>query len=657
MLDFGLAKALSDEPASEDVSKSPTLSMAATRQGVILGTAAYMAPEQAKGKTVDRRADVWAFGAVLYEMLTGQQAFPGEDVTEILAAVVRAEPDWNWLPANTSAAIRTLLRRCLAKDVRQRLQHIGEARFALEHVGDAPAEAVLAQGGGAFGRRALLLALGCLLVGIIVAGLAVWNLKPAPARPAQPVSRVVIPLSLNEQLANNTGTLLALSVDGTQLAYVAGSSQRIYLRAFDALEAKPLPGTEGAQSPFFSPDGQWIGFFAAGKLKKVSVNGGTVLTLCDAPNSRGGAWGANDIIVFAPLNVGSLSQVSAAGGAPQPLTKLKESEFSHRWPQFLPDGKTVLYAIGPGGSDDTQIAAYRLNTGEQKVVIRGGTYPWYVPTGHLVYYRAGTIMAVPFDTARLAVLGTPAPVIEGVMSSTGNALGAQFSISSRGSLVYVSGGPEGGAELTLVWVDRKGLAQPLPASPHAYGNPRLSPDGRQVALDITEGGKEDIWIYDLARDALTRLTFEGFNSFPVWTPDGKRVAYRSQRAGGYNMYWTPADGSGAEERLTTAAGGWNLTPSSFSPDGRALVYNQTDPKTSYDLWMLPMQGERKPQPFLQTPFNERAPRLSPDGRWLAYVSDESGRYEVYVRPFPRSGRQVAGFHRWSRRNYVVSQGQ
>ena len=293
------------------------------------------------------------------------------------------------------AAIRTLLRRCLAKDVRQRLQHIGEARFALEHVGDAPAEPIVAQGGLAFGRRTLLLALGCLLVGIIVAGLAGWNLKPTPARPAQPVSRMVVALPPNEQLTRNLGTVLALSVDGTQLAYVAGSSQRIYLRAFDTLEAKPLPGTEGAPSPFFSPDGQWIGFFAAGKLKKVSVSGGAVLTLCDAPNSRGGAWGANDIIVFAPSDSGSLSQVSAAGGAPQPLTKLKESEFSHRWPQFLPDGKTILYAIGPGGSDDTQIAAYRLNTGEQKVLIRGGTYPWYVPTGHLVYYRAGTVTGAP----------------------------------------------------------------------------------------------------------------------------------------------------------------------------------------------------------------------------------------------------------------------
>jgi serine/threonine-protein kinase len=253
----------------------------------------------------------------------------------------------------------------------------------------------------------------------------------------------------------------------------------------------------------------------------------------------------------------------------------------------------------------------------------------------LVYYRAGTIMAVSFDSTRLAVQGTQAPAIEGVMPSGGNSGAAQFSISSMGSLVYVPGS-QAAAELTLVWVDRKGSAQPLPAPPHAYAIPRLTPDGRQVALDIAEAGKQDIWIYDLMRDTLTRLTFEGLNSLSIWTPDGKRVAYRSQRGGSYSIFWKPADGSGADERLPTV-GGNNQAPSSFSPDGRTLVYNQVDDKTGFDLWTLPMQGERKPQPFLQTPFNERNPRLSPDGRWLAYVSDESGRYEVYVRAFPGPG--------------------
>jgi serine/threonine-protein kinase len=637
-----LAKALSEEPETANFSNSPTLSMAATRQGVILGTAAYMSPEQAKGKVVDRRADVWAFGAVLYEMLTGKQAFHGDDVTEILAAVVMKEPAFDALPAKTPSAIRNLLRRCLEKNLRQRLRDVGEARILIEAVlSGAAAETVAPAPIGrlAFpGRRALLLAAGCSLAVGIVAAIAVWNLKPAAARPAQPVSRVVVRLPPNEQLTGTLGTMLALSVDGTQLAYVAGGTQRIYVRAFDSLEAKSLTGTEGALSPFFSPDGQWIGFFAGSKLKKVAVSGGAVLTLCDAGNPRGGAWGANDTIVFAPTGGAGLSQVSAAGGAPQPLTKLKEGETSHRWPQFLPDGKTILYAIGAGNPDDAQIAAYRLDTGEQKILIRGGTYPQYVPTGHLVYYRAGTIMAVPFDTARLEVHGTPAPAIEGVMSATANTGAAQFSFSSMGSLVYVPGGPQSEVQTTLVWVNRKGTEQPLPAPPHAYANPRVSPDGRQVALDIAEAGKQDIWLYDLLRDTLTRLTFEGSNAFPIWTPDGKRVAYRSQGAGGYNISWRPADGSGAEERLTTVDAA-SQTPAAFSPDGRTLVYHEQgpSPKTGYDLWMLPLQGERKPQPFLQTPFNERNARLSPDGRWLAYVSDESGRFEVYVRPFPGPG--------------------
>ena len=553
--------------------------------------------------------------------------------------MVKTEPDWSRLPESTPPAIRVLLRRCLRKDRRQRLQDATDARIEIEeaHSGAASAEPVVSQGVPALGRRALLLAASCSLAVGIIAAIAVWNLKPVPSRPAQLVSRVVVPLPPNEQLTGKAGSMLSLSGDGTQLAYVAGSSQQIYLRAFDSLEAKPLAGTEGATSPFFSPEGQWIGFFAGGKLKKVAVSGGAVLTLCDSAGSgRGGAWGANDTIVFAPTNIGSLSQVSAAGGAPQPLTKLKEGEVSHRWPQFLPDGKTILYTIGTSGSyDDARIAAYRLDTGEQKILVRGGTYPKYVPTGNLVFYRAGTIMAVPFDTARLEVLGTPSPAIEGVMSSIGNIGAAQFSISSMGSLVYVPGS-EAGAELTLVWVDRKRTEQPLPAPPHAYANPRLSPDGRQVALDITEADKRDIWIYDLLRDTLTRLTFEGLNDFPVWTPDGKRVAYRSQRAGSYNIFWKPADGGGSEERLPTV-GTSNQAPLSFSPDGRTLVYNQYDPKTDFDLWVLPMDGERKPNPFLQTPFSERNGRLSPDGRWLAYVSDESGRFEVYVRPFPGPG--------------------
>ena len=636
VLDFGLAKALSDEPTDADMSNSPTLSMAATMQGVILGTAAYMAPEQAKGKKVDRRADVWAFGVVLYEMLAGKPLHSGETVPETLASVMMRDSSLEALPANTPPAIRNLLRRCLDKNVKRRLQSAGEARIILEDVlsGAAPAESLAAGGVSSLGRRSLLLAAACVVAASLITGLAVWSLRPAP--PAQPVSRLVVPLPPNEPLTGVTASVVALSPDGTQIAYVASAQQRIYLRALDSLDARPLTGTDGALSPFFSPDGQWIGFFAAGKLKKVAVSGGAVLTLCDATNARGGTWGADQTIVFAPGNNTPLFQVSAAGGAAQALTKLNGGETSHRWPQFLPDGKTILYTVGTGGSsDDATIAAYHLDTDEQEVLIRGGTFPSYVPTGHLTYYRAGTIMAVPFDASRSEVRGTPAPALEGVMAGAGNTGAAQFSFSRVGALVYVPGGPQAGAQFMMVWVDRKGVEQPLPAQPHAYANPKLSQDGRKAALDITEADKADIWIYDLMRDTLTRLTFDGINALPFWTPDGKRIAYRSIRPPNVNIYWRPADGSGAEERLTTSQS--NHAPHGFSPDGRTLLYNAADPKTGWDIWMVPLEGERKPRPILQSPFNERGPKLSPDGRWLAYVSDESGRYEIYVQPFPQPG--------------------
>jgi len=640
VLDFGLAKALSDEPTEADMSNSPTLSMAATMQGVILGTAAYMAPEQAKGKKVDRRADVWAFGVVLYEMLTGKPLFSGETVAETLASVMLKEPAFAALPSNSPPAIRNLLRRCLERVPKRRLQHAGEARILIEDIlsGAAPAEPVAARGIRSLGRRTLLVGAGCLIAACAATGLAVWRLRPAT--PPQPVSRFVVPLLANEQLRGTTGPMVALSPDGTQLAYVAGTGGQgqIYLRAMDSLEARPIAGTEGNPvNPFFSPDGQWIGFFAAGKLKKVSVSGGAVMTLCDGAFPRGATWGANDTIVFALGNSPGLSQISAAGGDPQVLTKLGEGEGAHHWPQFLPDGKAVLYAIGtPGIFDDASIAVQRLDTGDRRILIRGGTYPRYVPTGHLIYYRAGTIMAVPFDASRLDVLGTPAPAVEGVMAGTGNGGAAQFSFSGLGSLVYVPGVLQA-AERTLVWVDRKGTETPLSAPPRSYDDLSLSPDGRQVAVQLLEPAPGSIWIYDVPRGTLARLTFEATANLPVWTPDGKRIIYAVSRPGanGNSLSWKAADGSGAEERLMTS----EFVPetSSVSFDGKALAFHAVSPATGQDIWVVPLEGERKPKPFLQTPFSELDPVFSPDGRWLAYASTESGRNEIYVQPFPGPG--------------------
>ncbi len=382
-------------------------------------------------------------------------------------------------------------------------------------------------------------------------------------------------LSATERLAGLNNPAVALSPDGTHLVYVAsrgGSQQQLYLRAMDSLEAEPIGGTEGAEDPFFSPDGQWVGFWARGQLKKVSISGGATLTLADGRNSRGTSWGPNETIVFAPIAREGLWQVSAAGGAPQELTTLKEGETSHRWPQLLPDGKTVLFTVGIGGSyGDAHIAVQRLEEGEHRVLIRGGTFARHVPTGHLVFYRAGTMMAVLFDPVRLEVTGMPAPVLEGIQSSPNNRGVGHFSLSHLGTLVYVPGGASEGGSSSLVWVDREGAVEPLGAPPHAYRGPRLSPDGQRLAVEIA-GTKRDIWVYDIARQTLTRLTFEGENQQPQWTPDGKRVTWRSIRDGvPGNLFWKLADGTGAVERLTTSE--FRQQPGSWSPDGQLLAFH------------------------------------------------------------------------------------
>ena len=637
VLDFGLAKALEGDPSSIDISTSPTISRVATQAGVLLGTAAYMSPEQAKAKTVDRRADIWAFGCVLYEMLTGKQAFTGETVTDTLASIIKEEPDWKLLPAGTPMRVRVLLQRCLQKDPKERLQAIGDARIALNEVLSGAPDASLAGVPGISAplwRRALIIGLGALLLVAIVTALATWNLKHSPPPPPQPVTRTAITLPPGQQLAGlDAGPAVALSSDGTHLAYVAtqGGKQQIYLRAMDSLEAKPISGTEGAVNFFFSPDGQWVAFFADGKLKKISVNGGAALTLADAGGPHGANWGSQGMIVFAPTLVSVLYQVPDAGGAPQPLTRFEKGEITHRWPEFLPGDKAVLF---DGGTSlpSRQVVAQSIETGERRNVIQEGTQPRYALSGHLVYVQGANLMAVPFDPQRLEATGAAVPVVEGVLESPGSGA-AQYSFSATGSLIYVPGGVQA-TRAGLVWVNRLGAEQPLAVPTHGYRNPRLSPDGRRVAIGIADLGSQ-IWLYDLSADTLTRITFEGnANSYPAWTPDGKRIAFESAKEGPLNLYWQLADGSGGLERLTTSES-WQVL-SSWSPDGQLLAFTEVNPTTSYDIWILRM-SDRKAQPFLRTAFNEAAPQFSPDGRWIAYASDESGRFEVYVQPYPGPG--------------------
>jgi serine/threonine-protein kinase len=486
----------------------------------------------------------------------------------------------------------------------------------------------LTKGFRELGTQALIFGLGTLLLGAGIAGFAAWDIKPTPPKP---VTRAVINLPPGDRLVGPNQTALALSSDGKQLAYAAirGATSQIYLRPMDSQEARPISGTEGAIEPFFSPDGQWIGFIADGKLKKISVNGGAAVTLADAENAVGASWSSQGTIAFAPVGTGSsLLQVLDSGGAPQPLGHFEKGETYQIWPQFLPGGKAVLFAGGNSGSGD-HVIVQSAATGERRSLV-GGTQPQYATSGHLIYAQGTTLMAVPFDPRRLEIKGTPVPVVEDVAYSYSYG-SSQYSISDTGSLVYVSGGSQP-VQRKMVWVSRNGVEQTLPVPAQNYRDVVLSPDGQRVAAEIDN----QIWLYDLARDTLTRFTFEGNqNLSPVWTPDGKRIAFRSNKEGGAaNIFWQRADGSGGLERLSTYD--YLQVPKSWSPDGQFLAFHENSPKTGRDIWVLRM-SDRKSQPFLVTPFNEGGPTFSPDGHWLAYVSNESGRPEVYVQPFPGPG--------------------
>jgi len=649
VLDFGLAKAFEGDKSGSDPSNSPTLSQAATLQGVILGTAAYMSPEQARGKSVDKRTDIWAFGCVLYELLTGKQAFHGEDITEILAAVVKSEPDWAALPAAMPGKGRDLHRHCLQKDNRLRLRDAGDAQIEIQDALTAPAVTVAATAApttrGWRGRVAWAAAGVFVLTAI---AFAIGFVLRTPNPPQQ--MRLIAEIGADASLYTAFGPSAILSPDGTRLAFLASGAdqkRRIYVRSLDQLQATALSGTENATDPFFSPDDQWIGFFADGKLKKISVQGGAAVTLCDVANERGGSWGADGTIVFTPDLQVPLSKVSSAGGTPRPLTTLDKQtgEITQRWPQVLPGGKAVLFASGthPSSYEDSDIVVYSMASGQRKTVQRGGSYARYLPSGYVGYIHEGALFGVPFDLKRLEVAGQPALILEGVVTAPTNG-GAQFSFSETGNLVYVEG-RAGGQNVSIYWMDHQGKFMPLRETPGFYYNLAFSPDGKRLALEIFDGKRRDIWVYEWERDGLTRLTFAGeLNENPIWTPDGQRIAYSSQEKGGtINLWWIRADGAGDAQRLTESkslhyAGSWR-------PDGKVLAFSQQSPgATAFDILTLPIEGDEKsgwkpgdPKPFVNSAFSEREPAFSPDGRWLAYESNESGSYEVYVRPFPGPG--------------------
>jgi eukaryotic-like serine/threonine-protein kinase len=649
LLDFGLAKPAATLTSVATLTAAVTQSSPMTEQGAIVGTFQYMSPEQIEGKELDGRSDIFSLGAVLYEMLTSQRAFPGKSQLSVASAILEKEPaPISSVKPLTPPALDHAIRRCLTKEPEGRWQNaadlVGELQWIAEAGSQAGVPAPIVSRRKLRERVTQVVAAVFVLSTIALAALLVVR---AP-QPPQPL-RLSAEIGADANLYTDWGPAAILSPDGTRLAFVAAGSdqkRRIYVRSLDQLQATALSGTENARNPFFSPDGQWLGFFADGKLKKISTQGGAAVMLCDASNDRGGSWSEDGTIVFTPVIRAALSKVSSAGGPPQPLTTLDKQagDLTHRWPQVLPGGKAVLFtsSITTASYEDAEIVVYSMSSGQRKTVQRGGFHPRYLRSGHIVYMHEGMLFAVPFDLKRLEVTGQPAPVFEGVVAVPSNG-GAQFSFSETGNLVYVAG--RGGFQnVSVYWMDRQGKFTLLRDTPGDYLNPAFSPDGKRLALEIVDSKASNIWVYEWERDTLTRLTFGGEDNFrPVWTPDGRRITYSSfEKSGEFSLNWKPADGAGDAVRLTESKNEENAQ--SWRPDGKVLAFYQLNPGSSWDILTLPVEGNEKsgwkpgkPQPFLSSPFSEMTPAFSPDGRWLAYQSDESGSNEVYVRPFPGPG--------------------
>jgi len=653
ILDFGLAKAMEPPPSDDGKAEnSPTLTIGATVAGTILGTAAYMAPEQAKGRAADKRSDIWSFGVIVYEMLTGKRLFQGDSAVEILGGVLNKDPDISAAPPRA----HKLLNWCLEKDRKKRLASISDARRLLVEDRSAPGAAARSRLG-----KLPWIAAGVLAVVAASSSWITWRATRPPE--LKPLMRLNVEIAPDTPLARGIavngvgGNMLALSPDGTRLAVTlrgADGQVRLHTRLLSQSQVTPLPGTENASGPFFAPAGDWIGFFADGKLKKIAVEGGAAVTLCDARVGFGGSWGDDGNIIAALSNTGVLSRVPSGGGAPVPLTKLNSGEVTHRWPQVLPGSQAVVFTsaveAGARSYDDANIEVLSLKTGERKTIQRGGFSARYLAdatdeAGHLIYLQGKTLFAVPFDPGRLAPIGSAAPILEDVSSSSPG--GGDFAFagapSGPGSFVYLSGKATQ-ATWSISWVDRSGKTQPLHAPPGEYSTPRFSPDGKRLAFWISNGTGADIWVKDLDRDTPSRLSFlPGQNRDPVWTPDGKNIVFGSTNPAAPGLYGVRSDGSGEAQRLTE--GERRESPSSFSVDGKRLAIAQPGNGGSADIFTMPVDVDSgqgalrlgKAELFLGTPFVELDPAFSPDGRWLAYESSESGIDEVYVRPFPGPG--------------------
>jgi serine/threonine-protein kinase len=647
VLDFGLAKLAEQRSQPDDPTR--TLEAPRTQEGAILGTVGYMSPEQAEGNPADARSDVFSFGAVLYEMITGERAFRGSSNLSILSAILREEPKPPHLIAESiGPELERIVWRCLRKERERRFQHMDDVKVALEELGRESSSsglAVAAPRRVVKGRlRAAAVTAGVFLAAALgfLAGNR-WGAAPE----ARQVARFSITLPNYPKLFTSSRPL-ALSPDGSKLVYVGASERgtpQLFLRRLGSFDPEPIAGTEDAHAPFFSPDGKWVGFFASAKLKKVPVEGGTPVNVADVVAGSvpgwewnlaklGACWGADGRIIFNTRAGGGLRSVPSGGGAPVSITEPQpgKKEYSHVWPESLPGGRGVVFTIMTGlGLEPQRIGVLSFDRFSWHVLEDDADNAVYVASGHVVFQREQNLMAVPFDTRRLAVGGQAVAVLEGVPDG-------QFAVSTHGTLAYLQLPGQWETLFRLAWVDRKGNRTPISLPARNYRWPALSPDGRRLAVTVVENRKPDIWVFEFQRELLRRVTSDGRNHIPVWTPDGKRLVTSTEREGsGANLFWTSDDGTGTAERLTTSE--LHQDPASWSPDGKFMVFTEVSLKTHPDIWLLDLSA-RRALPMLQSLADERDPMISPDGKWLAYVTNESGRFEVYVQPFPGGGRRV-----------------
>jgi hypothetical protein len=656
VLDFGLAKVAAGDAASPDLTQSPTVTVGGTREGIILGTAAYMSPEQARGQTVDKRTDIWAFGCVLYEMITGRTAFAGQTTSDTIAAILEREPDWQALPQSLPPSARRLLLRCLEKDAKRRWRDIGDARIEVDEALAGPSHADLTrQKPAGITRRTAISSLAGAIAGSAATGFfAISRYRGATPRN---LTRFAIAMPEGEFHQISFNKRLAISPDGARIAFGTigqGSGAKdafgravannLYMRSLSDLESTRVKDVASGHTPFFSPDGRWVGFFQLGTyqngMRKVALSGGAPVTVCAAGPLAGATWADGDTIYFVSEMPGGILSVPSAGGQPKEVVKidLAKGERILKYPHALPGGKAVLFTVATADAesfDDAHIAAFSTQTGQRKILVEGGTHPRYSPSGHLVYGRNGNLLAVRFDPDRLEVTGQPFTVLEGVLMSRNTGV-ANFDVSASGDLAYLPGQADGGAR-TLFSVNRDGTAEKLPLPPRSYLHPRISPDGHKLAIEI-EGSNHDVYVYEFASGVLSNITTDGVSHWPVWSPDGKDIGYRSGPMGHFQLWQVPADRSHAPVQLP--ADGVAQSAESYSPDGRAIAYTAVSPGAPSSIMVASLQGDWRPRPIDNTKYAQGSAKFSPDGRWLAYCSNESGMPQAYVQAFPGPGPKI-----------------